>query len=110
MFDHVLRANLAAVQDEFEERENRWNRIASLLDREDLISNSSSSTTSTLTNHHVPTVVNGIANNGILNQFSGGNAFHMSTKKNISLNEISRLVTTVTSYGRSEFLILFSVL
>ncbi|CAF4530075.1 unnamed protein product, partial [Rotaria magnacalcarata] len=31
---------LAEVHDEYEEREQRWNRIASLLDRNDLISSS----------------------------------------------------------------------
>jgi len=33
----VCRERLAEVHDEYEERERRWNRIASLLDREDLI-------------------------------------------------------------------------
>jgi hypothetical protein len=33
----VFRERLAEVHDEYEERERRWNRIASLLDREDLI-------------------------------------------------------------------------
>ena len=34
------RERLAEVQDEYEEREKRWKRIASLLDRHDLVSSS----------------------------------------------------------------------
>jgi hypothetical protein len=47
------RQRVADVQDEYEERERRWNRVASLLDREDLISNSSSSTTSVGVNQYL---------------------------------------------------------
>lgn len=36
----LYRERLAEVHDEYEERERRWNKIASLLDREDLISSS----------------------------------------------------------------------
>lgn len=43
----ICRARLAEVQEEYEERETRWNRIASLLDRDDLISNTSSLSTAT---------------------------------------------------------------
>jgi len=32
-----FRERLAEIHDEYEERERRWNRIASILDREDLI-------------------------------------------------------------------------
>jgi hypothetical protein len=40
----LFRERLADVHDEYEERERRWNRIASLLDRDDFISNSTVST------------------------------------------------------------------
>jgi hypothetical protein len=40
----VFRERLAEVHDEYEERERRWNRIASLLDREDFISIATGST------------------------------------------------------------------
>ncbi len=35
-----FREKLGDVHDEYEEREKRWNRIASLLDREDIINTS----------------------------------------------------------------------
>lgn len=38
VFSFISREKLAEVHDEYEERERRWNRIASLLDREDIIS------------------------------------------------------------------------
>jgi hypothetical protein len=59
------------IQDEYEEREKRWSRIASLLDREDLISNSSSSTTSMI-NQYVPGSTNTSLNNGVNNNSSAG--------------------------------------
>ncbi|CAF5133132.1 unnamed protein product, partial [Rotaria magnacalcarata] len=37
---NAAKERLAEVHDEYEEREQRWNRIASLLDRNDLISSS----------------------------------------------------------------------
>jgi hypothetical protein len=40
----LFRERLAEVHDEYEEREKRWNRIASLLDRDDFISISTGST------------------------------------------------------------------
>jgi len=43
----AAKSRLAEVQEEYEEREHRWNRIACLLDREDLISCSSSTSTTT---------------------------------------------------------------
>ncbi len=66
------RERLADIQDEYEERERRWNRISSLLDREDLISNSSTSTTSMVTNQYVPGSTNTSLNNGINNNISTG--------------------------------------
>ncbi len=39
-----FRERLAEVHEEYEERERRWNRIASLLDRDDLIGSSSVNT------------------------------------------------------------------
>lgn len=61
------RERLADVHDEYEERERRWNRIASLLDREDLGSNSSSSSTSIGMNQHLANSVTGSLNNGSIN-------------------------------------------
>jgi len=52
------------IQDEYEEREKRWNRIGSLLDREDLVSNSSSSSVSMTHNVYL--------NNGIPSSMSTG--------------------------------------
>ena len=61
------------VHDEYEERERRWNRIGSLLDREDLISNSSSSTTaSTGANQYLIGTTNGSLNNSLNNSLSTG--------------------------------------
>jgi hypothetical protein len=63
------RERLAEVQDEYEERERRWNRIAILVDREDLISNSSLSTTTSMVGNQYPTgninvsMASGINNN-----------------------------------------------
>lgn len=51
--DFDCRERLADVQDEYEERERRWNRIAALLEREDLGSNSSSSNASIGTNQYL---------------------------------------------------------
>lgn len=60
----ICRERLADLQDEYEEREKRWNRIASLMDREDIISNSSSSTTSMLGNQYLSGSNNTSINNG----------------------------------------------
>ncbi len=63
------RERLTEVQDEYEERERRWNRIALLVDREDLISNSSLSTTTSMVGNQFPTgntnvsIASGINNN-----------------------------------------------
>lgn len=48
-FFFSIRERLAEVHDEYEEREKRWSRIASLLDRQDLISTSTVSTGETKT-------------------------------------------------------------
>ncbi|CAF0896732.1 unnamed protein product [Adineta steineri] len=66
---HAAKERLADVQDEYEERERRWNRIASLLDRDDIISNASLSTPSTGSNQYSlgntnPLLTNGNNNNG----------------------------------------------
>jgi hypothetical protein len=65
------RVRLAEVQDEYEEREKRWNRIASLIDREDLISNSSS-TTSMIGSQYLTGSPNTSLNNGSINNVSSG--------------------------------------
>ncbi|CAF1159111.1 unnamed protein product [Adineta steineri] len=41
---NAAKERLAEIHDEYEEREKRWNRIASLLDREDLVSTTTDST------------------------------------------------------------------
>ncbi|CAF1099606.1 unnamed protein product [Adineta ricciae] len=55
---------LAEVQREYEERERRWNRIAALLNREDLLSNSSPSTSSIGTNQFAAASTAASLNNG----------------------------------------------
>jgi len=69
---YFLRERLADLHDEYEERERRWNRIASLIDREDLISNSSSSTISMIGNQYLPGSTNTSLNSGITNNVSTG--------------------------------------
>jgi len=66
------RERLDDVQDEFEERERRWNRIASLIDREDLISNSSSTSSMMLGNQYSPGTTHTSSNNGINHNISSG--------------------------------------
>ena len=61
------RERLADVHDEYEERERRWNRIASILDREDLGSNSSSSSTSIGVNQYAIGSINSPLTNGSIN-------------------------------------------
>lgn len=60
----TFRERLLEIQEEYEEREKRWNRIGSLLDREDLISNSSASSASMTNNVYL--------NNGIPPSMSTG--------------------------------------
>jgi hypothetical protein len=69
---YFFRERLADLHDEYEERERRWNRIASLIDREDLISNSSSSTISMIGNQYLPGSTNTSLNSGITNNVSTG--------------------------------------
>ena len=66
------RDRLAEVQEECEEREKRWNRIASLLDRDDLTSNLSSSSTSMATTQYLSTSTNASLNNGVTQNPSTG--------------------------------------
>ena len=65
------REQVEEVQEEYREREKRWNRIASLLDREDLISNCSTSTTSTSLSgtQYTPPV----SSSGLINTIPAGN-------------------------------------
>ncbi len=67
-----LRERLADVQDECEERERRWNRIATLIDREDLISNSSSTSSMMIGNQYSLGTPNASLNNGNTNNISSG--------------------------------------
>lgn len=67
-----IRERLADAQNEYEEREKRWNRISSLLDREDLISNSSSSTISMTGSQYASGITNVSTNNGNNNNPSTG--------------------------------------
>ena len=48
-----FRERLVEIHDEYEERERRWNRIASLLDRDDLVS-----TPTTITGNESSTTYN----------------------------------------------------
>ncbi len=57
------------AHEECEERERRWNRIFALLEREDLISNSSSSTG---TNQYQTGSGNTSLNNGITHNIASG--------------------------------------
>ncbi|CAF1297206.1 unnamed protein product [Rotaria magnacalcarata] len=64
---------LAIVQDECEEREKRWNRISSILDREDLINYSSSLSSTTMPisgNQYLSGISHTPSNNGINNSLS----------------------------------------
>ncbi|CAF4768891.1 unnamed protein product [Rotaria socialis] len=66
---------LAIVQDECEEREKRWNRISSILDREDLINYSSSLSSTTMPisgNQYSSGISQTSANNGTNNSLSSG--------------------------------------
>jgi hypothetical protein len=67
-----FRERLADVQDECEERERRWNRIAILIDREDLISNSSSTSSMMIGNQYSLGTPNASLNNGNTNNISSG--------------------------------------
>jgi len=52
-----FRERLAEIHDEYEERERRWNRIASILDREDLINISTITTAIDSNNRSKPTTI-----------------------------------------------------
>ncbi|CAF3350485.1 unnamed protein product [Rotaria sp. Silwood1] len=69
---NAAKQRLTIVQDEYEERERRWNRIASLLDREDLVSYSSSSSSSIGGNQYLGGSPQTSLNNGITNTISPG--------------------------------------
>lgn len=69
-----FRQRLAMVQNEYEEREKRWNRIAQLLDREDFIGSGSSSSSSSATsgNQYLNPMPYSTPANGNSNTLSSG--------------------------------------
>ncbi|CAF0741682.1 unnamed protein product [Rotaria sordida] len=88
---NAAKQRLTNIQDEYEEREKRWNRIASLLDREDLISYSSSSSTSISGNQYLTGTPPISSNNGTTTSLTPVSRFLDSN------NRIKRISADVNS-------------
>ncbi|CAF4105810.1 unnamed protein product, partial [Rotaria sp. Silwood2] len=91
---NAAKQRLTNVQDEYEERERRWNRIAALLDREDLISYSSSSSASSSGNQYLSGSPQLSSNNGITNNLLPGDYFYSNSRSKRISADVNSLINS----------------
>ncbi|CAF1327685.1 unnamed protein product [Rotaria sp. Silwood1] len=95
---NAAKERLAEVHDEYEEREQRWNRIASLLDRSDLVC--TSTITNDSTNRSKPT---SLESTGLINSNNDSTVIGKANSRGLSTNSQQDTISqTDTGFEQSN--------